>query len=405
MHIMFITDNFIPEKNAPATRTFEHCRCWVKLGAKVTIITCHPNFPSGKIYEGYKNRLYSVEFVSGIKVIRVLTFMSANSGFLLRTLDFLSFMFTSMIAGLFVKKVDYVIATSPQFFTLISGYFLSLFKRAKYIPEIRDLWPDSLIGVGALKDGRLFRILKWIELYIYKHSEKIVVVTRSFKQTLISQGVNGQKIEIIYNGVDDPVMAEGLIPQDIKSILNDADFNVGYIGTIGMAHACETLIEAADIMSLKSASPRCQIIIIGEGEGVQRLKTKAKDFPYAHVKILPAVPKHLVSSILNELDMTITHLKRNELFKTVIPSKIFESVGAQTPILNGVMGESAELILKYGVGDVFVSEDANDLSEKILFYAKNRDTLLAMKDQMSTMTEEFRRKILAEKMLQFIGEK
>ncbi len=124
MKILFITDNFPPEVNAPATRTFEHCREWVRSGVSVTVITCAPNFPYGRLYKGYKNRLYQKEIIEGIKIVRVWSFMAENKGFLKRVLDYLSFMFSSFIAGLFIKT-DVIIATSPQFFTSLSAYWLS----------------------------------------------------------------------------------------------------------------------------------------------------------------------------------------------------------------------------------------------------------------------------------------
>ena len=131
MKILFLTDNFPPEVNAPATRTYEHCREWVKQGAEVTVITCAPNFPQGKVYDGYKNKLYQTEMVDGIKVIRVWSYIVANKGFIKRTLDFISFSVTAFLAGLFVKT-DLIIATSPQFFTALAGRVLSRWKRRPY---------------------------------------------------------------------------------------------------------------------------------------------------------------------------------------------------------------------------------------------------------------------------------
>ena len=125
MKILFLTDNFIPETNAPASRTYEHAREWVKKGVDVTVITTVPNFPQGKVYEGYKNNIYQKEYIDGIEVIRVISFIAKNEGFILRILDFLSFMITSFIASLFQKKIDVIIATSPQFFYSVSWIFVS----------------------------------------------------------------------------------------------------------------------------------------------------------------------------------------------------------------------------------------------------------------------------------------
>ena len=149
MHILFLTDNFPPEGNAPATRTYEHAREWVKLGHKVTIITGAPNFPEGKVFDGFSNRWYSKAILDGIEVRRVKTYITANEGFAKRILDFMSFMVTSFFAGLFVKKPDVIIGTSPQFFTAISAWALSAVRFKPFIFELRDIWPASITAVGV----------------------------------------------------------------------------------------------------------------------------------------------------------------------------------------------------------------------------------------------------------------
>ena len=149
MKILFLTDNFPPEVNAPATRTYEHCREWIRQGAEVTVITCTPNFPQGKVYKGYTNKPYQQEMMDGIHVIRVWSYITANEGFIKRTLDYISFSVTSFLAGLF-QQADIIIATSPQFFTALSGRTLSFWKRKPWIMEVRDLWPESIKTVGAM---------------------------------------------------------------------------------------------------------------------------------------------------------------------------------------------------------------------------------------------------------------
>ena len=138
MHILFLTDNFPPETNAPASRTFEHAKIWLGLCHRVTVITCNPNFPQGRIFDGYRNRLFQIANIEGIRVIRVWSFITSNEAFILRTLDFISFMMTSFIAALFVKRVDVVIGTSPQFFTVVSAWASAFMKNKPFIFELRD---------------------------------------------------------------------------------------------------------------------------------------------------------------------------------------------------------------------------------------------------------------------------
>jgi hypothetical protein len=149
------TDDFPPEVNALASRTFEHCREWVRAGHEVTVITCAPSFPKGRVYEGYRNALWQREDMAGIRVIRVGTYITANEGFLKRTLDYMSFMVSGFVASLFVREVDVVVGTSPQFFTVCAAYMSGLFKRRPWVFELRDIWPESIRAVGAMKSSRL----------------------------------------------------------------------------------------------------------------------------------------------------------------------------------------------------------------------------------------------------------
>ena len=168
MHILFLTDNFPPEGNAPASRTFEHAREWYKKGHKITVITSAPNFPEGKVFDGYKNKFLSIEEIEGINVWRVKTYIASNKGFYKRILDFISFMISSFLFGIFVKKPDVVIGTSPQFFTVISAWAIAKFKRKPFIFELRDIWPASITAVGAMQDSFIIKLLEKAELFLYE---------------------------------------------------------------------------------------------------------------------------------------------------------------------------------------------------------------------------------------------
>lgn len=188
MKILFITDNF-----APATRTYEHVKEWIKdKDVEVTVITCAPNFPHGKVYPGYKNKLYQKE---NIEVIRVWSYISSNSGFVKRILDYVSFGIMAFVIGLF-KKYDVVVATSPQFFTTWAAWGLNKIKRKPWIFELRDLWPESIKTVGAMKQGKVIDILEKIELALYKNSNKVVAVTDAFKTNLINRGIKLKSLQM-----------------------------------------------------------------------------------------------------------------------------------------------------------------------------------------------------------------
>ena len=159
MHILFLSDNFPPEVNAPASRTFEHCVEWARAGHRVTVITCAPNFPKGHVFAGYRNQLWHREEMSGVQVVRVWTYITANEGFVKRILDYQSFMLSATLASVFVRGVDVVVGTSPQLFTVCAAYLVSRLKRVAFVFELRDLWPESIKAVGAMKESAAIRML------------------------------------------------------------------------------------------------------------------------------------------------------------------------------------------------------------------------------------------------------
>jgi glycosyltransferase involved in cell wall biosynthesis len=202
MHILFLTDNFPPEVNAPASRTFEHCREWVKAGHRVTVITGAPNFPKGKVFPGYRNRLWQSEEMDGIRVVRVWTYVTANEGFTRRILDYLSFMVSAVFGAIFVGKVDLVIGTSPQFFTAVGAWIVSVMKWRPFVFELRDLWPESIKVVGAMKDSWALHMMERLELFLYRRAFRIISVTHAFKRNLVERGIDPHKIRVVTNGVD-----------------------------------------------------------------------------------------------------------------------------------------------------------------------------------------------------------
>lgn len=362
MKILFLTDNFPPEVNAPATRTLEHCREWVKQGAEITVLTCFPNYPTGKVYSGYKNQLYKVEYVEGIKVIRLWSYMTANEGFLKRVLDYISFAFMAFWAGLF-KKTDIIIATSPQFFTAVAGGALGFFKRIPWIFEVRDLWPESIRAVEAMNKQRVLDWLEQLELLLYKKATCVVVVTEAFKDNLVRRGIKAEKIEVIKNGV----MLDVYKPQPKNKILLEKlgltnKFVVAYMGTHGMAHKLDFLIESAN----RITDPSVQLVFIGDGAEKANLLKIIEEKKPKNVTMLNSVTKAEMVDYISITDVALVNLKKSDTFKTVIPSKIFENAAMKKPILLGVEGESQAIVERYKAGLCFEPENEADFIEKLM---------------------------------------
>ena len=362
MRILFLTDNFPPEVNAPATRTYEHCVEWVKLGAEVTVITCFPNFPKGKIYNGYQNKLYQKEIIDGIRVIRVWSYMSPNTGFVKRVFDFMSYAFMAFLLGVF-QKFDLIIGTTPQFFTAISASCLAFIKRRPWVMEVRDLWPESIVAVGAMKRQDLaFKFLRKIEIKLYHSANLIIVVTDQFKKYISSLNVVSSKIFIIKNGV----IHSNFIPSNKNNQLLEkhgltGKFIVSYIGTHGMAHALDFILNCANTIK----DPKIHFILQGDGSEKQHLMEIAAQLNLKNITFLPFVSKSEISKYINISDVALVNLKRSETFKTVIPSKIFENVALYKPILLGVEGEAKDLIEHYNVGVCYIPESQSSFIEAL----------------------------------------
>jgi hypothetical protein len=367
MHILFLTDNFPPEVNAPASRTFEHCREWVRAGHQVTAITCFPNFPRGKVYTGYRNRPWKTEWMDGIRVVRVWSYITANEGLVRRILDYVSFMTSAVLASPLVPRPDVVVGTSPQFFTACGAWAVSRMRGAPFVFELRDLWPESIKAVGAMKHGGIIGLLEKVELFLYRRAARIVSVTESFRKTLARRGIDEGKIRVVTNGVDTSRFRP--LPRDPELARRyglEGKFTAGYVGTHGMAHALETILEAADAIRRAPGGDAFRFILLGNGARKQALMERAGKLALDNVIFIDTVPKEEVARYWSLLDVSIIHLRRTDLFTTVIPSKLFECMGMGLPVLHGVAGESAEIVQREGVGLVFEPENARDLREKLM---------------------------------------
>jgi glycosyltransferase involved in cell wall biosynthesis len=203
MKILFLTHYFYPEVNAPATRTYEHCKRWLQAGHDIVVLTCVPNVPAGKVFQGYKNKLIQKEVIDGILVIRLWSFLAANAGSFLRIINYLSSLIMMVFYMLFSgTSYDCLIATSPQFFTGWAGVIISRFRRKHFILEIRDIWPESIVSVGAIKKSIITRILEKMELIMYRTADHIITVGNGYRDNIIRKGIDPGKISVITNGVD-----------------------------------------------------------------------------------------------------------------------------------------------------------------------------------------------------------
>lgn len=398
MKILFLTDNFPPESNAPATRTYEHCQEWLKKGAEVTVITGVPNYPKGEVFPGYKNKLWQSEVVDGIRVIRVWTYISPNRGLFRRILDYMSFCVSGFFASLFVKT-DIIIATSPQLFTAVGGYLSSFFKRKPWILEIRDLWPESIKAVDAMEESMLLKFLDQIVLFLYRKATQVVVVTDAFKERINKCGVPLDRIHVIKNGVHlEKFQLRGKDASLVKQYDLSQKFVVAYIGTHGMAHNLDFILDCAALVQ----NPKIHFLFVGEGAMKNRLLQKVSELQLKNVTMLDGVSKSEVPKYISVADVALIPLKRRETFRKVLPSKIFENAAMIKPILLGVEGEAKEVVESFNAGLCFEPENQVDFLEKLEEMYTDKEAFQQYELGCIKLAKAFDRKVLADKMYDVI---
>lgn len=403
MRILFLSDNFPPETNAPATRTYEHTKHWVQAGHQVTVVTGVPNFPKGRVFEGYKNRLFQREWIDGIEVVRVWTYVTANEGFLKRTLDYISFMVSAVVAAIFLPKPDVIVATSPQFFTAVAGHLLARLRRRPFVFELRDLWPDSIVAVGAMQDSWLIRLLHRWEYYLYKSAARIVTVTHSFKTVLSGNGVPPDRIAVVTNGVELQEFLPRERPERLASYLGvKGKFIAAYVGTLGMAHGLRSVLRAAELLRDRQD---IAFVLVGTGAAERALVEEAMHRGLNNVQFVGAVDRQEVKEYWRLADVALVLLRDTPLFSHVIPSKMFEAMGTARPIILGVRGESEAMLEDAGAGIAIPPEDGKALAQAVQALTDDAERRIAMGWAGRRFVEtEYDRRRLARTMLDVLEE-
>lgn len=376
MRILFLTHYFPPEVNAPASRTFEHCRTWVDHGHEVTVFTNVPNHPAGRIYPGYRNRPWQREDRAGVGVVRTLTIPAPNRGVVLRSLNYVFYALMAVLAAPFLPRTDVVVSTSPQFFCGLAGYLVSRIKRVPWVLEIRDLWPESVTTVGAMERGAVIQLLEGLEHFAYRKADRIISVTDSFVPRIAASCGDPGKIHVVKNGVDleffRPDHDGGALAREIGVA---GRFVAAYVGTHGMAHGLDVILDAAVLLR-----ERRDIVFVMAGDGAERerLMRRRDELALDNVLILGQMPKQRVADLWAITDASLVLLRNQPLFDMVLPSKIFEAMGMARPIVLGVRGESARLVAASGGGVLVEPENAAALAAAVTHLADDRDAARSM---------------------------
>lgn len=365
LKILLISQYFPPEMGALAARSYEHSLRWVQMGHHVTVICGTPNYPDGKIYGGFHNCLFQRQNVNGIEVIRTWVLPKPNRNAWERISNYISFFITAVLGGIRSSKPDIVIGSSPQLLIALAAYVIARIKRVPFVFEVRDLWPESIAASGPTSNKRLIRALTAIANFLYQRADKIVVVTQPFKEYLgRMRGIDEGKIAVIPNGIDLAAFgSKGHGCGDIRrECAVEGEFVVSYIGNIGAAHGIGTVLEAA--AGLREEKD-IVFLLVGDGAEREKLEEERDHRELDNVIFVGRRPKEEVPAFLEASDVSLVLLRKREVFKTVIPTKMLESMAMAKPIVLGVEGEAKRIIEEAGAGLPIAPESPAELVDAI----------------------------------------
>ena len=364
MNIAVFSHYFSPEIGAPSARIHDMARQWIAMGHKVQVITCSPNHPTGQIYPGYRSGRYAVEVIDGITVHRIWTYITPNKGFIKKTIGHLTLWVSSRFLALpRMEQPDVVIGTSPTFFAAMSAASAAERFRVPFIMEVRDLWPACFVDLGVIRNQRIISLLERWEISLYRRANHIVTVTSAFKDDLVRRSIAVDKITSIPNGADE----EFWVPQERSGFLDQAaggsrGFNVLYIGAHGISQALIRILEAA--REFKDCTD-VRFFLVGEGAEKAKLQILARDMRLSNFHFLDPVDKDRVRACYADADVCLVPLRNIPLFKTFIPSKMFEILAMGCPIVASVEGEAAGILKASGGALVVPPEDYISIAASI----------------------------------------
>jgi colanic acid biosynthesis glycosyl transferase WcaI len=380
--ILYVSQYFSPEMGAPAARASELTRHWAADGHDVTVLTGFPNHPTGRVPAEYCDefrQLVTREQVDGVNLIRTWLWPLPNRKAYQRILNYSSFCLSSAMTGLFLSRPDVVIASSPQLLVALAGWWLAAWKRVPFIFEVRDLWPESLSAVGVGSEQSLMhRALGKIAGFLYGKANRIVVVTAAFKDHLIKHwNIPADKISVIENGVETSLFSPQNTNADLRRELGaEGKFVVSYIGTIGMAHGLESLLEAA--AQMQQTAPDVLFLLLGEGAEKEHIQSLAKSRNLTNVRFAGQQRRDKIPAFIAASEACLVLLKKADIFKTVIPTKMLEYMSCARPVILGVEGQARKIMEEAQAGISIEPENADDLVQAITRLAADsalRETL------------------------------
>lgn len=360
---MFLTHYFPPEVGAPQSRLSELAKRMVGAGHRVVVVTGFPNYPTGIVPPEYRGRRMIDEEIDGVRVLRTPVYATPNKGFVRRILNHFSFAASSLLAARGVGAVDVIFVESPPLFIGFAALAYRRLKRAPFIFNVSDIWPESAVELGALRNRLAIRTAEAFEMHLYRKAARVSVVTPGMVDRLAARGVPRDKLFLLTNGVDTSLFHQTPPDAELARKLGmDGRTVFLYAGTLGLAQGLDVVLEAAKL----TTNSKVLYVLAGEGAERDALMTKARTEQIENVLFLPNQPRSVMPALLNLAYATIVPLKRLDLFKAALPSKMFESMATERPIVASLWGEAAVLVESAECGIVVEAENAPQIADAVV---------------------------------------
>lgn len=361
MKILLLTQWFDPE---PTFKGLAFAKELKRQGHEVQVLTGFPNYPGGKIYDGYKLKLCQREEIEGISILRVPLYPNHDSSALKRIFNYISFAFMAILFGIFAtKKADVIYAYHPPLTVGIAAIFIKFFRRTPIVYDIQDMWPDTLKATGMLNNNKILNVIGSVCKLVYRFVDHIVVLCPGFKKMLIERAVPEHKISIIYNWCDEQGLTQAQPAKVEYQQLMQNRFNIVFAGNMGKAQALDTILEVAKkVQNIQDI----QFVFVGGGTETERLKQRLTTENISNTVFIPRMPMAEVGGILKLSNLLLVHLKKDPLFEITVPSKTQAYMAMGKPVLMAVAGDAADLIQRAECGCVATSEDVESIQQAIL---------------------------------------
>jgi colanic acid biosynthesis glycosyl transferase WcaI len=361
LRILLLTQWFDPE---PTFKGLVFAKQLQAEGHTVEVVTGFPNYPRGRLYDGYKMRLVQRETIEGVRVNRVPLYPSHDGSGIKRAFNYMSFAITSCLFCLFfMRRPSVIYAYHPPLTVGMSAALIGFFRRVPVVYDIQDMWPDTLQATGMLNNKKALALVGRICQWVYRRASALVVLSPGFKKLLVDRGVPAEKISVIYNWCDALALTQVQRSDQMTARMAN-HFNVVFAGTMGKAQALDSVLQAAHIVQRQN--DKVKFVFVGGGVDVEHLKSFADELQLDNVLFIPQMPMNQVGQVLAEADVLLVHLRDDPLFSITVPSKIQAYMAVGKPILMAVYGDAENLIEQSQCGLVVQPESAVAIAEAIL---------------------------------------